>query len=409
MKFKKLAYLLPLVTCLVSGCSFFEKEPDEPAFNGEVNLFNFDGWGPGYQTVVLINNFGRVSENYDTKYVKSGNGSALLQPIGNIPAKKEPVVYWPLVSNVFGYNYSNLTCFEKVDVDFFNADDKDIDVTVGFIAGVTTITNVALGKGDTFTLKANEWTHVEYKPNISALNTYIDITNAKGLYFKFPLGTSSDVNKAPKVYVDEIKMTNGQEPKKIVDMFHIKKNSICDFEDDICVNHISVNNIVSEHLTAEVVGAQNGVNPSQGKKMLHIRNKGMQGRWVNWSKVTFSQAYMSKTDMVKLPESEVENGQWVVRYEVFYKDAEGRINAGNAFPEFTSSTGNVQYMPRQDFTANKWTTVSVSMNTRENIYGGSYIIPTECILQNAAFGWTIGNEEYDCDIYIDNIRLVKIV
>lgn len=406
MKKMKLLYLLPLLTVTLAGCGKEKVEETDP---NVINFLDFEGWGAGYQTIVLQNNFGRVSRNTDANFVKEGKESALLQPLGNsVDASKKPAVYWPLVSDVFDYNYSDLSYFQKVEFDVFNSSSEDIVMTAGFVASVTTIVNVAYGKGEDFTLKAGEWNHLVYEPDISKLATYITLTEAKGFYLMFPNARTSDVEKAPKIYVDGVKIFNSPTKRVIKDIFKIKPLEICDFEDEAAYNHISINNITPDHLSFEVVGETDGVKPTSGKKMLHVLNKGVSGRWVSWSKLQFSGAYIAKTDMATLPVDEVSAGLWSMKYEIRYDDHGLGLSQGSFFPEFFSKTGDSVYIPKDDFSNNKWVTVEIPFNRDITYYSTQHVtVKTELITENDGFGWTIGNEIGDVDVYIDNIRLVK--
>lgn len=408
MKKIRLLYLLPLLATALTGCGEEKKDVDP----NTISFLNFEGWGPGYQTIVLQNNFGRVSRNTNATYVKEGKESALLQPLGNsVDTSKLPAVYWPLVSDVFNYNYSDLSFFKKVELDVFNSSENDIDMTAGFVASVTTITTVSYGKGEQFTLKAGQWNHIVYEPDISKLATYVTIDDAKGFYLMFPNAHTSDVNKAPKIYVDDIKIINSPTKRVISDIFHIKPNEICDFEDEAAYNHISVNNIAPNQLSFEVVSEHDGVTPSHGDKMLHVVNRATSGRWVDWSKLLFSGAYISKTDMVKLDKDEVNAGLWSMKYEIQYKDHGLGLTQGSFFPEFYSKSGSTVYVPQdgqEKPIANKWMTVEIPFNKDITYYGSQHVkVETELVVENDGFGWTIGNEVGDVDVYIDNIRLVK--
>jgi len=410
MKNLKVLYLFPLLVSVLAGCNKGDEVQTPVGDPNVISLFDFDGWGPGYQTIRLQNSFGKVSENYDLNYVKSGAGSALLQPVGNYLSNDRPTIYWPTISNVFGYNYSDFSYFQKFEFDMFNASNNDVNMTFGCVSGINSIKNVNYGKGEDYVLKAGEWQHIVYEPDISKLATYITITDVPGIYMAFDNQKDPDLNKAPKLYLDNVVLHKSSTKRDIKDLFHIKKYEICDFEDEAAYNHISVSNNGAEQLSIEVVGETGGVKPTSGKKMLHISNKNVGDRWVCWSYVMFSTAYLSKTDIGKLPESEVEAGKWGLRYNIYYAPHGNNFFQGNTFPKFIAGTGEDVYVPTENYAVDGWVTVTIPFNTDISYYGGSghAIVRTNYITNCGSLGWTIGNEEYDMDIYIDNIKLVEI-
>ncbi len=412
---KRRMFLLPLIaSVLLPGCNKAEvKDPNT------IILADFESWGPSFQTIGLYNSFGKVSRNEDKQYVKSGNYSALLQPVGNYVTRSEPTVYWPLMSSVFDFAYNDLSYFQKVEADFFNSSNEDITVTVGFVSSIISFTSATFSSGGEFVLKAGEWNHVTYEPDISILAAEIALTNVAGLYFRFPNQNIRDIDEAKKIYVDDIKIINSPEKRIIKDLFVIKHNEICDFESIYMTSSMSVSNVAANQLSYEIIDEFTDdegtlIKPSHGKGMLHILNRATAGRWVNWSMLRFSSSYLNKTDLKKI--EGVETGIWAIRYEIRFandggvlQNAAGGNGQSGVFPEFVSTDGSRVYVPKDKYVKDKWFTVEVPLCKDITYYTDQHVtVDANLITNNQTFGWTIGNEEHDVDIFIDNIRLSRI-
>ena len=73
-----------------------EHEVETPAGGDQVSvLADFETWNPSFSLCRILGGFGKVSENTDEKYVKTGKGSAKLQPLGYYNQPATPFVYFP--------------------------------------------------------------------------------------------------------------------------------------------------------------------------------------------------------------------------------------------------------------------------------------------------------------------------
>jgi hypothetical protein len=88
---KKIKKWLSLALTLTTLLSFFgcdvEKQSSENA--GETIIFrDFEDWGPDFQTLQLMLNFGKVSRNEEAEYVRSGKYSCKIQNCRNLQFKR---------------------------------------------------------------------------------------------------------------------------------------------------------------------------------------------------------------------------------------------------------------------------------------------------------------------------------
>ena len=136
---KQISILALTASLLVCGCGTNKENQNENKNPYEINFADFEEWGPCFQTIGLYNSFGRVSRNEDLKYVKNGNYSALLQPVGNYNSSAKPTMYWNLSSATFDFSYSDLTHFQKVEMDLYNANEEEIVTTIGFVSSISSL------------------------------------------------------------------------------------------------------------------------------------------------------------------------------------------------------------------------------------------------------------------------------
>ena len=86
---KKHAISFFLATLLgVFGCFGFvscekEEEPVGDTLVGKVCLNDFETYKPDFQLIRVLNGFGSIDVNKDPKFVKSGEGSAKVRPLGS--------------------------------------------------------------------------------------------------------------------------------------------------------------------------------------------------------------------------------------------------------------------------------------------------------------------------------------
>ena len=78
---KKLMALICVLSASLSLFSFAccgEEKKTEVKGDTETVIADFESWAPSFQLMRLINGFGKVTENNDAAYVKSGSSSAKL-------------------------------------------------------------------------------------------------------------------------------------------------------------------------------------------------------------------------------------------------------------------------------------------------------------------------------------------
>ena len=371
-------------------------------------IADFENWGPDFQTIKITYGFGRIDRNEEKKFVKSGNYSCLVQPLGDKDERFLPTFYFPLRSRTFDFNKGDLTKYSSMYCSVYNDNDFALPLTVGFITEFETYYNIVKANGETFSLAPNSWTEIEYKIDIDFLNMYFNVEEAPALYFEFEKQDVYDISFAPKLYFDDIYFTYSKSHRTPIDTFILKENEICDFEEDFQKSFFTVRNAISNHISFDITGAVDGVTPSSGNKMLHIHSNATNGRWVNWSHFIISQLYMKQTAMATLSIEEFEKQEWAFCYDIMVKN----IKEEQIVPSFYLGKDSYEkYIGGFLGNETDWTSHEIIFN-KEYPHGPGNMpvtIDSGYVLRIGEFHFSIPDETQDYDIYIDNIHLERRV
>ena len=268
---KLLALLLALVTMFsvfsLSACGDKEEEVD----TGVVTNFVFNGFenfDKDFLTMRVVDwSFGSVHQNFDKKYVKFGESSALFRPIGEIGYTGLPIIYLPLYSNRFEYDYKDMSKVEKISAWYYNAEEETYRVGIGFQTTQIENGQTLDSAGRTVTKKFDlvpGWNYVEYEldPKYLESNSALDLTNVLGICLQFEYRNQmTDV--APYIYVDDIRFHVSETTVQGSSSFGLKADAekgvweIADFEDERQLQLFQVSGSYAENRrnTLEIVNA----------------------------------------------------------------------------------------------------------------------------------------------------------
>ena len=126
MKKSRIIAALALCLCFITpllGCAEKPEEKETPETN-TIKIADFEQWEPDFGLMRVMPSFGKVSENRDENFVKSGKASAKIQPLGGKSDIKLPLMYFPTVSTRFGYDRSDFSRVECVDMWMYNAKNR---------------------------------------------------------------------------------------------------------------------------------------------------------------------------------------------------------------------------------------------------------------------------------------------
>ena len=211
------------------GCAKKENASQSEESAAEFAFADFEQWGPDFQLMRLVQNFGVVKRNSDPAFVKSGKYSAKLNPMGGYIRYSEPILYFPTVSTLFDFAYNDFTQFEEINAQLYNDTEKDVEVVFGMVTAINSPREITVADGETYTLKSKSWTRIDYWINHSFLSLSLNINDVKGIYFKFANAGVEKAEEAPTIYLDDIKFRRASEkvqPENLVNLDKTGKDAV---------------------------------------------------------------------------------------------------------------------------------------------------------------------------------------
>lgn len=355
-----------------------------------VELCNFEQWKPDFSLIRVLEYFGQVSRNKDTNYVKSGKYSAKLQPLGGYYTYKKPVMYYPLASTHYEFNYEDFSYVDYVEFWMYNDEDTVQSMNVGLVSKITNKFNIEKYPAETFYLQPKQWNLITYYIDFSAMAITQKLSanalmQVKGVYFEFNSTSSKDVADAPVFYMDDLNLYYKEEPNNTqVDVnqlirFNHKEGTdvyeLCDFE-HVYQKHIfttKVNDPKSDPTISIVSAASQGLDgfkATSGKNVLRIEMKGADKYKGSTSEYTLSSEivrafydqfvydYDTGTDIIPVEEW----GDYYLAYDVY---ATKDFEEDYYFGQFIYDGDNTSYCrsnPSSVYVKNgEWVTKRVSL------------------------------------------------
>lgn len=439
---KILALSLSVLTCFgslgwIAGCNSSSSTDEEEnkeivsteEESKEIIFANFEQWGPDFQLMRLINNFGKVTRNEDANYVKEGKYSAKLRPMGGYLTSSIPLLYLPTNSVNFSYNYSDFTQFERISAYMYNAEDRALNATIGLVSSIGSPTTVSTLPGDTVYLAPKVWTKIDYWLELDFLNLAADVTSIKGVYFQFENAGVEYPDDAPTVYLDDVRLVKADVQQTVKDLIVLDENEVCDFEKDYqkYIMQAERAGSVNETFEMDVVTATDyGIVAPSGEKVLRLLRHPSQSSGA--SKLMLPENLMKRVGLDKIPEDDYKK-------TYFCFDMIGGVNAKNEYlgtkittsggrgsswlrrivrkkGEYTLTTGGVsldkgvvgQWAPwnySERVGPQGWTTYKISLYEIAGWLGSDYVKDVGYFCIN------IGNYQgtEDRELFFDNFRI----
>ncbi|MBQ3220000.1 MAG: hypothetical protein IJB32_05360 [Clostridia bacterium] len=278
-KIKITSFILAVVF-MFSLTSLFACDKKEAGKNeNEIVFADFENWGPDFQLIQVCNDFGRVTRNKNDAFVHGGKYSAKLQPVGGFNMVTEPCVVFPFSSELFAFDYSDVTGFSEVECYLYNDSETDIVATIGFAQSYSGGSAV-LGMGEDFELKSKVWTEAKYTIDCNLLSVLIDVKKLAGLYIQFPDFGVVYPDEAPTIYLDDITIKKADKKVEVSPKFNLYsegvpyeagyKKEIIDFENDY-QKYFDVSTASAQQGEVKIVSENEvGIMASHGEKMLQV-------------------------------------------------------------------------------------------------------------------------------------------
>ena len=246
---KKIIKLISLLlsVVLLFGVTACSKSKDQESDRVVIN--DFEVFDRDIQLINVFNRFGRLEQNTDAKFVKSGENSLHIQPFGGriINNTANPFMVIPTVSTRFSeLAYGDFSKVDTVSFWLYNKEEYEYEIGIGFQAGKISSSKdrprldlVKRTPTEYYTVKSG-WNFIEYKVNTARLKLHgLNLEEVLGIAIEFDYVWSNDFNDAPDLYMDQlsIKYTDEERPTELE--VPIKKQTtadgrdsfvICDFE-----------------------------------------------------------------------------------------------------------------------------------------------------------------------------------
>lgn len=349
----------------------------------EVLLADFENYVPDIQLCRISSNFGKVSVNTDKAYVKSGNRSARIDPVGN------GWMYFPMYSENFGFDYTDFTYVNSVRLDMYNPQAEDKTVRVGLISKINNIDSFDKAYDEEFTLK-NGWNTLEFYIEPSILGITADITEIQGISLSFEICNEYDItDKTPRYYLDDIKLIKRAKPHSVQTNIEFAENEIMDFE-KFYHEYFTVNDFGIE--MSIVKTADYGIATKTGNKALRIViPQGNSGRWNYYVKI--AAPFLKASALGKLTDEQFENGYFV--WDAYNAAA----SEYNCVAMFFVGNGNTRYEVGTYSKPGEWTTHKIKLaDIEQNIPGWRN--------NTGMFALSIKDSfSTDRELFLDNFRI----
>lgn len=214
--FKKIALFLATITLLgcFAGCS-------KPASTASYDqLYTFESYKESIVQMKSFNQFGKVSLNKDVDFVKQGEGSCKLQPLGEPETTKNPTVIFSTISlpdSEREFNYMDFSKYEKVSAWVYNDEDHEVNMGISLLTSAVSYDRLTGDYGsttitDNFILKPKQWNKVVYQINHAYLELFVDIHYIYGVCFSFENAGTRYLSETDTIYVDDLKLEKLSKP-----------------------------------------------------------------------------------------------------------------------------------------------------------------------------------------------------
>lgn len=408
MKMKQIISCLLVVAslCSLAGCrsdsgkddgknSSAESTSTKTEKVGEVTFLDFEDYNPDFQLFRGRPGFGKISQNDDEQFVKSGKYSAKVQPIGL--RGEEAKFYYPLVSELNDFDYSDISKIDMITMAAYNAESENKTFTIGFGTNDSSF-------GDfKFTMKPG-WNNLAYFPDLDLLNISSDIYAAAGLSFKFESSNCYYLEDAPTYYFDDIKFHYDQN-KTVENVLEFDEGEIIGFEKDFHNYAFSCSgsnaDIVPE--VKIVSAAKEGLKATQGEKILKVVLKPDPEVWGTAARVKIPEKIIRESGIMDIPKSD--HGKYALKFDSY---SATRTLDSNCFIVYGKGDLSAHWYSSSDmdlaFTYGKWRTHSMPLSLASSAFRTN-----PGAIEIVFYVWP-KSEKADKErvVYFDNFRYEKI-
>lgn len=384
--------LLSVLLLMTFASCKTNNQEDKPQ---DVVVADFEQWTPDFQLIRIYNEFGRVTENTDTRYVKSGKKSAKLEVVGNPSYFGTPTMMFPLISGLLNIANGELKNIDRITIEIYNAQKTDMQVTMGLVTNVLNISNIETTADESVVI-APGWNQLVYYVDFSILGFFVDTTSFEGVYLKFDKSPTCTLEDASIFYIDDLIMHATSETIDITAEITQRPYEICDFE-NIYEKHVvyttsqkpEIQPVINSVLLSDYdIPAVGGI----GRRALRVECPPGSVPNATWPKVIISPKVIQSA-IDALTEDDLTLEYLGLCVDVYNANETERV----VYMDVLNTAGSVHYARADVIPPKKWTTIIVPVS-------GMIDKNTGKVLPSAHFSYAEFVGEGQDVYFLDNYR-----
>ena len=438
---KKLTALFITIILCLSFAGLTACKEEQTSSNSNVVLMNgFEYFDRDVQLIRIFNEFGSVDQNSNPEYVHSGEKSLKLTPLGSRVNTANPFLLLPTFSTRFEeVAFGDFSKVDKVSFWFYNAEEKIVNVGIGFGKGVikmnteTRRDEIEKTNVEYFALNTG-WNYIEYNvvPSYLALQG-LNIKEVYGIVIEFDYVVSHKLADSPEVYLDDVYLTYLDQAKSTEFTMDVKTGTtddgnkywvVSDFENPLDAYFYSYNYKFPAPASAHpviknVFAGDYGVITETGTQVLLIQKK-HGGTSYGWPGLVLSPEVLLKVfdaiggDLKDNPQN------YEIKFDI-YNGSDYQGGWGIEYcPDYTNGQGvkvGLSFYDSVSVGAKKWQTHSYNIGTLVNkaiaVKESDPDADVKTFIEDPRlrFQWSRYNTEEDLSdrpFYLDNVRIEKI-
>lgn len=414
---KKFMTVLLAVAVLFSALGCSGKSADK---RGAATLLNgFEDFERDVQIIKLLNGFGQVNVNTDSRYVKSGKSSLKLRPNGWEFSTIPPYIVVPTYSTRYNYGYGDFTKTDKISVSVYNAESEPLEIGVGLtLQNIYTeqwYDSVQRLNAEYYTL-APGWNDLVYaiEPDYFSKHPSFDIKQIYGVYFEFGHIGARSIDDTPTVYLDDLYLhsADNRAASGIKALQSDRENGVWEISyfDDVMQNYfyyVSLRPFFCAPTVKVVPAAKYGINAKKGLYVLEATKRAGTGEY-GWPYIWISEDIMKGVladigDDIKLnPEN------YVFKYDMYNASA---YDGGWSMEFYTDDEVESKTYTTVSAKSGAWATYSCSFKTINNglLSKGKKYTEAPGAVRITGSQYNTADDTSDRVFLFDNVRIERIV
>lgn len=371
--------ILSIILCIVfsltlistAGCT--NNNPNTGDGNtGKVMINGFENFERDVQLIRMFNEFGIIDQNSNKTYVKSGEKSLKLTPLGDRMSSANPYIMLPSASIRFEeIAYSDFSEVKKVSMWFYNAEATPVNVGIAFGKSpvrmdTSTRRDYAYKTGSEYFSLVPGWNFVELDFNHMLMTLQgLKLNEVYGIVIEMDYVVSHKLADSPEVYVDDVCLEYGSKQSTAFDMT-VKTGTtdegnpywtICDFENALeqyyfYYNYTFPSPPQMKPIVRTVFAGDHGIATEKGSQVLLIQKK-HGGTYYGWPVLTMPGEIVKKVISAIGQDVQANPQNYAIKFDVY--NGCNYANGWNTwfYKDFKDGTGNA---------ASVWDVLSVSVS-----------------------------------------------